>query len=154
MNDTLCPCQSSRTYQQCCQPFHCGELPQTAEQLMRSRYTAYTQKNIDYIVQTTVPSQQSLLDRDAMEHWAETTQWSGLEVLAHSNLSKLHSSVEFNAFFDAESGRHRHHEISLFVRIEGKWYFVDPTVLLPTQKSPCLCGSGKKFKHCCGLFDF
>lgn len=121
---------------------------------MRSRYTAYTQRNIDYIVQTTVPSQQALLDREALQQWAATTQWVGLEIVVHRPfLSKLHSRVEFNAFFETEDGRQSHHEISLFVQINGTWYFVDPTVPLPTQKSPCLCGSGKKFKHCCGVCE-
>ncbi|MBF0785224.1 YchJ family protein [Muribacter muris] len=156
MNEALCPCQSTMPYAQCCRPFHTGEqLPQTAEQLMRSRYTAYTRQDIDYIVNTTVPSQQPLLDRKAMQQWAATTRWAGLTIVAHQpQLGKLHSSVEFHAFFDTENGRQSHHERSLFVRIDGRWYFVDPTVPLPTQKARCLCGSGKKFKHCCGTFDF
>lgn len=147
-----CPCQSSQPYQDCCEPFHLGEqMPTTAAQLMRSRYTAYTQANIDYIVATTVPSQQGLLDRNAMQHWTETTKWRGLEVIAHiPNFAKKHSTVEFKAFFETEKGIEAHHELSLFVNIEGRWYFVDPTVALPTKKQPCICGSGKKFKQCCG----
>lgn len=147
-----CPCQSGLPYQECCQPYHLGEkIPQTAEQLMRSRYSAYTQVNIDYIVETTVPSQQHLLDRQAMQEWGESTQWRGLEILSHSeNLSKIHSSVAFKAFFQTEKGLEAHHEHSLFVKIGERWYFVDPTVPLPTMKQPCVCGSGKKFKHCCG----
>ncbi|MCK3654600.1 preprotein translocase subunit SecA [Pasteurellaceae bacterium Macca] len=148
-----CPCQSHQAYGDCCQPFHLGhQTPQTAEQLMRSRYCAYTLKNIPYIVATTVPSQQLLLDVDAMTQWAESTQWAGLEVLSHRPLGKLHSLVEFNAFFIEEDECKAHHEHSLFVNIHDKWYFVDPTVSLPTQKQPCVCGSGKKFKHCCGAY--
>lgn len=148
----LCPCQSNQPYSLCCQPFHIGEqLPATAEQLMRSRYTAYTQVNIDYIVQTTVPSQQQRLDQAAMKAWGESTQWAGLEIVAHKpNITKIHSSVEFNAYFETAEGKQAHHEVSLFVYIQDRWYFVDPTVELPTMKQPCLCGSGKKFKHCCG----
>lgn len=154
MNEMLCPCQSNIPYAQCCRPFHLGEqLPRTAEQLMRARYTAYTQQKIAYIVQTTVPSQQPLLDRAAMQEWSATTQWAGLEVVAHQPLSKQHSYVEFHAFFETENGRQSHHELSLFVRVGEQWFFVDPTVPHPTQKSPCLCGSGKKFKHCCGAFE-
>lgn len=152
-NTQNCPCQSSRTYQECCQPFHLNiQYPATAEQLMRSRYSAYTQTNIDYLVKTTVPSQQSLLDQQMMKQWSETTHWAGLEVLAHlPNFSKNHSVVEFNALFKTEEGIQAHHELSLFVNIEKRWYFVDPTVPLPTKKQPCICGSGKKFKQCCGI---
>ena len=148
----LCPCQSTQPYTDCCEPFHKGTaLPETAEQLMRSRYAAYTQVNIPYIVATTVPSQQPLLDQAAMEEWGKSTQWAGLNIVAHKpNISKIHSTVEFNAFFQTEEGMKAHHELSLFVKIDGHWYFVDPTVPLPSQKQPCVCGSGKKFKHCCG----
>ncbi|AUI66460.1 MULTISPECIES: YchJ family protein [Glaesserella] len=150
----LCPCQSNQPYSHCCQPFHLGEqLPTTAEQLMRSRYSAYTQVNIDYIVKTTVPSQQALLDQVAMKTWGETTKWAGLEIISHKPaISKIHSMVEFKAYFETEEGKQAHHELSLFVKIDGRWYFVDPTVPLPTMKQPCVCGSGKKFKHCCGAF--
>ena len=150
----LCPCQSGLDYADCCQPFHQQQaLPQNAEQLMRSRYCAYTLKNIDYIVATTAPSQQALLDRALLQDWAETTQWTGLDIVAHQPaLSKIHSAVEFKAFFASEQGIQAHHETSLFVKQDGRWYFVDPTVDLPNQKQPCLCGSGKKFKHCCGAY--
>lgn len=119
---------------------------------MRSRYTAYTMVNIPYIVQTTVSSQQKLLDQAAMQEWGESTKWAGLEILQHNpQVSKQHASVEFKAFFQTENGIDYHHELSLFVKIEDRWYFIDPTVPLPTMKQPCVCGSGKKFKHCCGI---
>lgn len=141
-------------YQDCCEPFHLGiTFPISAEQLMRSRYCAYTQLNIDYIINTTVPSQQPLLDREAMQQWGESTAWAGLTILAHQpNVTKQHGFVEFQAFFTTDTGRQAHHERSLFVQIDKRWYFVDPTVPLPTNKQPCVCGSGKKFKHCCGEF--
>lgn len=151
-NHTPCPCQSGKTYGECCQPFHSFSLfPITAEQLMRSRYTAFFLANADYIVQTTVPAQQPLLDVVAIQTWGETTEWAGLEIVQHQQqISKIHSQVEFNAFFRTETSIETHHEKSLFVRINGRWYFADPTVPLPSQKQPCICGSGKKFKHCCG----
>lgn len=147
-----CPCQSGKDYTECCQPLHLGKVADTAEQLMRSRYTAYTQVNIDYIVQTTAPSQQLLLDKVSMKEWGETTQWAGLEILSQDELSQQHATVEFKAFFQSNEGLLAHHERSLFVKIDGQWYFLDPTVPLPTMKQACLCGSGKKFKHCCGHY--
>lgn len=150
----LCPCQSGKSYTDCCQPFHLHQMiPDSAEKLMRSRYTAYTQVNITYIVETTVPAQQPLLDQQAMQLWGDETDWAGLKIISHQPfVSKIHSWVEFKAFFNIENGIDAHHERSLFVLISGRWYFVDPTVPLPSQKQPCVCGSGKKFKHCCGAW--
>ena len=150
----LCPCQSGKSYTDCCQPFHLHQMiPDSAEKLMRSRYTAYTQVNIPYIVETTVPAQQPLLDQQAMQLWGDETDWAGLKIISHQPfVSKIHSWVEFKAFFNIENGIDAHHERSVFVLISGRWYFVDPTVPLPSQKQPCVCGSGKKFKHCCGAW--
>ncbi|MBN6066150.1 YchJ family protein [Aggregatibacter actinomycetemcomitans] len=149
--DSHCPCQSRKIYGECCGRFHSyAQFPETAEQLMRSRYAAYVLKNVPYIVETTVPSQQKLLNVQAIQTWAENTQWLGLQILNTETLTKVQSAVEFNAVFQGEDGEQAHHERSIFVKIDGRWYFVDPTVPLPTMKQPCVCGSGKKFKHCCG----
>ncbi|SEQ16814.1 YchJ family protein [Basfia succiniciproducens] len=147
-----CLCQSGKQYADCCAPLHTRQiLPANAEQLMRSRYCAYVLQLIDYIVETTVPSQQQLLDQTILQQWAETTNWIGLKIVSHrEKLSKIHSAVEFNAFFATDEGKQVHNERSLFVQINGRWYFVDPTVPLPNNKQPCVCGSGKKFKACCG----
>ncbi|MDU7785105.1 MAG: YchJ family protein [Aggregatibacter aphrophilus] len=151
--DSTCPCQSNKSYEDCCGCFHThARFPETAEQLMRSRYAAYVLKNVPYIVETTVPSQQALLNVQAIQAWAENTQWLGLQILKTETLTKLQSAVEFHAVFQCEEGEQTHHERSIFVKIDGRWYFVDPTVPLPMMKQPCVCGSGKKFKHCCGGF--
>lgn len=147
----LCPCQSGKPYADCCGVFHQQQaLPNNAEQLMRSRYCAYVLKNIPYIVATTVPSQQQGLDVPALQDWADNTIWIGLQIVQTENLDKIHSAVEFNAIFQGEEGEQAHQERSIFVKIAGSWYFVDPTVPLPTMKQPCVCGSGKKFKQCRG----
>lgn len=148
----LCPCQSGENYADCCAPLHLGARDaENAERLMRSRYAAFVRRDIDYIVRTTVPSQQPLLDTAALRRWAENTRWLGLQIIdCQPHLSARHSAVEFHAVFAAGQARQVHHEKSLFVRIGGRWYFADPTVALPAMKQPCICGSGKKFKHCCG----
>ena len=150
---SLCFCRSGKEYKHCCAPFHLHTaVPETAEQLMRSRYTAYVLKNIPYIVATTVPSQQTLLETHLLQEWADNTTWLGLEILKTENLTKTQSAVEFKAIFQGEGEELTHQERSIFVKIENRWYFIDPTVSLPTMKQPCVCGSGKKFKHCCGGF--
>lgn len=150
-----CPCQSARAYADCCRPFHLHQqYAPTAEALMRSRYSAYVLQNIDYVVETTVPSQQSLLDDADMLAWSRETEWLGLEVLKHvPNIGKQHAQVEFIAHFrDADGATQQHRELSAFVNIAERWYFIDPTVPLPSMKQPCICGSAKKFKACCGQF--
>lgn len=176
MNSTACPCRVSpnaepsaapMTYKACCQPLHEGErCADNAETLMRSRYSAFVLTPTDielanYIVATTLPAQQRLLDKSAIEAWAKDTDWAGLEVVKHTpRLGRRHAQVGFKAYFNSEAGLAVHHELSTFVKVQDaskdgqtKWYFIDPTVATTmSQKQPCLCGSGEKFKRCCGRF--
>lgn len=154
MPQSSCPCQSARPYAQCCQPIHLGHRADTAEQLMRARYTAYSMQLIDFILQTTLPAQQHLLDQTAIRQWSQTTAWCGLEVIQHwPKVDAVHAQVEFKAYFFGPQGREAHHEKSSFVYSQQAWYFLDPTVGLSLgMKQPCFCGSNKKFKHCCAAF--
>ena len=174
-----CPCQinplleigSPLTYQECCQPYHdafsnadMDELgavkAETAERLMRTRYSAFVLVKPDYIVKTTLPTQQALLSIKSIENWAKETNWAGLEIVRHiPKLGKRHAQVEFKAYFNTVDGMQAHHELSAFVKVKDKatndarWYFLDPTVAMSvTQKQPCICGSGEKFKRCCGEY--
>lgn len=149
----LCPCQSQLAYAECCAPLHQGKAATDALSLMRSRYAAYVLQDIAYIIATTVPAQQALLNPATLQAWAEHTQWQGLEIVQHQpHIGKHHAQVEFKAHFVADNTPQIHHERSSFVQINGRWYFIDPTVSLPSMKSACFCGSGKKFKLCCGQF--
>lgn len=150
----------------------------TAAQLMRARYAAFVLQHVEYIVATTAPFQQPLLDTQAISDWAQQTDWAGLEVVNHlAKLGKRHAQVEFKAYFHLPNAsavhsagldlavldnkgldsKGVHHELSTFVNIPthgtSRWYFLDPTVVMPvTQKQPCPCGSGEKYKRCCGQF--
>ncbi len=148
----LCACQSGKIYANCCAPLHQGkEKAQTALQLMRSRYCAISLGMADYIVQTTLPCQQDKLDKKALNTWIGQTKWCGLNILSNDEaFAPKKAFVEFKAFYIAQETQQTHHEKSLFYCQDGQWYFVDPNVNYPTQKSACFCGSGKKFKHCCG----
>ncbi len=187
-----CPCQINLTaetanaplsYQNCCQPYHDafyngafyndevdeadGIKAETAERLMRTRYSAFVLVKPDYIVKTTVPAQQGLLDGQAIKSWAKETDWAGLEIVEHKpKLGKRHAQVEFKAYFNAKDNAgdlagkiQAHHELSTFVKakhkanVDTRWYFLDPTVAMTvSQKQPCICGSGEKFKRCCGSY--
>ncbi|MFC6380263.1 YchJ family protein [Psychrobacter glacincola] len=188
LSTQTCPCQINPSsnvisapllYSDCCQPYHdgiCdkeaneeaneetdkakGTKADSAERLMRSRYSAFVLVKPEYIVQTTLPAQQKLLDIQAIESWAKETDWAGLEIVAHTpKLGKRHAQVEFKAYFNIPDGLQAHHELSAFVQMKSKanndarWYFLDSTVEMNiSQKQPCICGSGEKFKRCCGVY--
>lgn len=149
-----CPCGLEQSYQACCKPLHDFVISAPeAQALMRSRFCAFCLKNVDYIVQTTVPSQQAQLDKKALQAWADNTDWTQLHIISHNKVGKHHAQVRFRAYFQDGAGKQCHDELSTFVNIAKKWYFLDPTVpCVLTNKQPCLCGSGNKFKQCCGKF--
>ena len=129
---------------------------------MRSRYSAYVVGAIDYLGDTLHPSHRSDWDRDATRRWAEDAEWLGLEILdSEAGQSGDETGVvEFAANFKENGELRRHHERSRFSRVGGRWYYVDGDVPKPrTQRhdgpkvgrnDPCPCGSGKKYKKCCG----
>lgn len=154
----LCPCGHGQ-YVQCCQPLHLKQrFAATAEQLMRSRYSAFALQQIDYIVETTALGQQIYLDQQAIADWSRSHQWLKLEVIQHQpKLDKTHALVEFKAYYCEQNQANQpiqiHHETSHFVKHQQHWYFLDPTVEMQmTMRQPCICGSEKKFKQCCAQF--
>lgn len=120
---------------------------------MRSRYAAYVLQQTDYIVSTTAPAQQALLNRPAIHAWIRSAEWLSLTVLQHrTQIGKYHAQVEFEARFCEQGEIRVHRELSAFVNINGSWYFIDPTVQLPDMKTPCFCGSGKNSSSAAGSF--
>ena len=151
----ICPCGSGLAYETCCGVLHRGGVADSAKALMRSRYSAFVLGDVDYVIRTTVPAQQGLLDKASLQAWADTMTWTGLDIKSHTaKIGKRHAQVHFCASFIDKAGEHgTHDELSAFVKIGERWYFLDPTVPQTlTNKQPCLCGSGEKFKQCCGKF--
>lgn len=154
MSKTDCPCGNG-SYAQCCQILHLGQQKaQTAQQLMRSRYSAFAKHQIDYLLHTTALGQQAYLDLKAISDWSQSNQWQQLEVIqVQEKITKHHAKVEFKAHYHDATHAQIHHEISYFVRHQETWYFLDPTVEMKlTMKQACICGSGKKFKQCCAEY--
>ncbi len=159
-----CPCTSGNPYSACCEPYISGEqMPETAEQMMRARYTAHTLADIDFIVNTHYPDSADDINREGTRRWAEESEWLSLEILRtkQGGAEDKAGEVEFIANYRDRSGeRHRHHEVSLFNKVNGEWRFRDAQVPEITQvrrdapkvgrNDPCPCGSGKKYKKCCG----
>jgi SEC-C motif domain protein len=107
---------------------------------------------VDYLVATTLPAQQSALDRAAMAAWSAQSTWLGLEVESSELFGGQpeHAQVCFVARWHAAQGEHSHRERSAFVQVGGRWYFLDPSVPLKAGRNdPCPCRSGQKFKKCC-----
>ncbi|MBM3132653.1 MAG: YchJ family protein [Chloroflexi bacterium] len=156
----LCPCGSGLQYAECCEPLIRGERQaETAEQLMRSRYSAYARVEMDYLLATLHPDHREDHDAEGARDWAEKSEWRGLTIL---NTRKgapedTEGEVEFTADFAYNGNEQRHHERAHFEKVDGKWYFVagkafpivraEPKV---GRNDPCPCGSGKKYKKCCG----
>lgn len=120
----LCPCGSKLEYSNCCQIFIDGKLlPQTPEQLMRSRYAAYSLANIDYIQATM--SGDALQDFDAVDarEWAQSVKWLKLEVI-RSSVTTDKGIVEFIAYYRYQNKKCQLYEISQFELINQRWYYI------------------------------
>lgn len=156
---TPCPCQSGLSFAACCGPILAGAPAPTALALMRSRYTAYARGDVAHLVRTLAPEHRAGFDAADVRAGMQTTQWLGLEILGTEDGGAADSSgiVEFVARFQAQGQMRALHERSRFRRDEGdgNWVYVDgETAVQPAKKpgrnDPCPCGSGRKFKHCCG----
>jgi len=102
----------------------------------------------------------SEFDFDTTKQWADTSEWRGLEIIETSGggAGDTTGKIEFVATYAANASEYRHHELSDFKKIGGKWYFIDGTIQNNSIKrsepkigrnDPCPCGSGKKYKKCC-----
>ncbi len=158
-----CPCGSGIPLNTCCKPIIDGvtKAP-TAEALMRSRYTAYTLQNIDYLETTLDANESQNFDKDGTAMWARDSVWMGLEIVNTSAGSSddTEGMVEFRARFKRDDAIQEHHEVSRFRKINGNWMYSGGKDVGPAQfrretpktgrNEPCPCGSGRKYKKCCG----
>jgi len=154
----LCLCGSNINYIDCCQPYHNSEKsPETAEALLRSRFTGYVMQNVAYLLDTwdigTRPHNIDFSNEDAI--------WTKLEIVNIKKGGKKHTKgiIEFKAYYTTNSEEYVLNEISRFKKSSSRWLYMDgivkSTSLLGQQteqgkNAPCSCGSGKKFKRCCG----
>lgn len=156
----LCPCGTGKAYTDCCEPFIKGKKkPAIAEDLLRSRYTAFARAEVSYIVETTHPKSRHTVNEQEIRRWATTSQWEKLEIVGQEEIDGR-VEIEFVATYTQKGNHNRHHEIAIFSKDGGRWYFEDGRAAPQEQvrhetpkagrNDPCPCGSGKKFKKCCG----
>jgi len=154
-NEPLCCiCGNEKLLSECCLVIINGEkMAQNAEQLMRSRYSAYTLGRPDYILKSWhVSTRPVSLDLDT------SVKWLGLKVLNRCAEKNDIAYVEFVARFNNNGVAGQMHERSRFMLEGEQWLYVDGQQIdvgtqhhfsLPGRNAPCHCGSGKKFKKCC-----
>ena len=144
----LCYCKSQKPFSKCCEPFltH-AKRAATPEELMRSRYSAYVLSNAAYIVATALGEQNSAEELELIKEYAKNIEWLGLEIVHAKG-----NQVEFKAYYRDGQGVGVQHEKSNFVQNEGMWLYKDGTIYNTKieRNMPCPCGSGKKYKKCCG----
>ncbi len=142
-----CPCCSGKEFDLCCGQFiNSTQHPDTAEQLMRARYTAYRLKNENYLLKSWHKSTRP----ESLDLKHDTTQWLALKVISSSE-----NTVNFVAYFTQDTLNNEKiyalTEQSNFIK-DKNWFYLDgqdvKTVQL-TKNMPCPCQSGKKFKRCC-----
>jgi len=124
---------------------------------MRSRFTAYANKNESYLIETWSGSKQP----ESIDFTKEQAVWTKLEIVKTKKGSKKDSKgiVEFKAYYNLEDEPYVMTEISRFIKKSERWFYLDGVVksvskviqqLNQGKNAPCSCGSGKKFKRCCG----
>ena len=126
--DSPCPCKSDRSYFDCCMPFHHGKAkPATAEQLMRSRYSAYFFRRVEYLVDTTHPDTRGKNLKAELEKTIHQVNWSNLSVLSTTQGGKEDKAgkVEFVADYYVNGELHQLHERSRFRKFKGAWKYLD-----------------------------
>ncbi len=156
-----CPCDQTHTYKECCGKYHAIDslYPETPEQLMRSRFSAFALGKVDYLINTLHPSKHQPNDNKSLLSAISSTQWLALHVL--NSAYKDHTgTVEFQAIFKDSDSQETGmlHERSNFIKENGQWFYTDgklfessiPKEYYPSRNDPCWCGSGKKYKKCCG----
>lgn len=122
----LCPCGSQKMAADCCLAIISGKRQAaTAQELMRSRYVAFTQADGGYLMRSHHPKTRPLKEQKAIENWAKSVQWMGLQILNTQGGQANDSSgyVEFKALYLENGQLQQIHENSFFKKEQGQWLY-------------------------------
>jgi SEC-C motif-containing protein len=156
--DQPCPCGSGQTLAACCDPILAQQRPAaSAEQLMRSRFTAHVARDYAHLHRTYLPTSQ---EPYVEEPDPGARSWTRLVIHAHETGPKPDmATVDFTAYYREGELEQALHEKAEFQKIEGTWFYTRPLRQGPApikstqakvgRNDPCPCGSGKKYKQCC-----
>lgn len=128
---------------------------------MRSRYAAYVVGNLDHLERSATPEARSAFNRLDARQVVEETTWLGLDVLrvVAGGSEDGHGQVEFVCRYSQQGRKAAQHELASFCRQHGVWLYQgsemnpkSPPLRVDkiARNDPCPCGSGKKYKKCCG----
>lgn len=126
-NET-CPCGRSEIYAKCCAKAHQDLYSvKTAEDLMRSRYVAFTMANGDYLLESHHSSKRPFEQKKQIELWAKSVKWVKLEIIKVDGGSEVEAegTVEFKAHLYENRIKKVMHERSTFIRENGHWVYYD-----------------------------
>lgn len=162
LSANVCSCGSGVELNACCLPLIEGKrAASTAEELLRSRYTAFTRGSIDYILETHHSKTRHEVKREEIEEWSKNSKWLGLKIVQKEagQPKDEKGTLIFCALYAVEGKQEEHWEQSFFEKENGAWRFLDAKGVHtgPYQRiepkigrnDPCTCGSGKKYKKCC-----
>jgi len=122
-----CYCGTNKTYKDCCEMFHLNHgKTKTAQQLMRSRYSAFVLANGDYLMQTHHNSTRPISEKKAIVKWAKSVEWVKLDVLETTKGLENDDDgiVTFKAYFYDNGKMDLIHEKSAFIKENNKWYYL------------------------------
>lgn len=117
-----CYCGRPISFEECCKPLIEGkQKASSAEDLMRSRYSAFATGEADYLVKTTHSSTRKFHKKEDILDWSQSNQWIKLEVLEATT-----NTVTFKAYYlDSSLKAQIHFEKSAFIFENGSWFYVD-----------------------------
>ena len=155
-----CHCGLNKPFIECCGPYLNKEkVADTAEILLRARYSAFVEGDIQFIEDSHSPLTKDQFTREDTKSWAEMSTWKGLTIQKTQIMSDSETQIEFEVRYEMEEENKIHHELSVFKKQDGLWYFhsgkgVPRTIVRDEPKvgrnEPCPCGSNKKYKKCHG----
>lgn len=170
-----CYCQSGQKFNECCAPYIQGlRLPAKAEQLMRSRFSAYCDGSANallYLANSYHPLSQTDNPLSEITAFAKAAHFIRLEVISASDelalpeqlqhlrsltdaTIRLHcATVHFKVYFILHDKLYLLEELSRFIQTNNQWSYLDGTLtdhppLKLSRNDSCPCQSGKKYKHC------
>jgi len=133
--------------------------PRSPKEMLEARYKAYTKGNVDFIIASCHPDIRKKQDRKSIESWSKESKWLGLKIEDDTTEGKT-GFVRFTCRYEQGGEEVEHREVAEFRKADdNKWYYYDsrkPSTMIQREEpkigrnDPCSCGSGKKYKKCCG----